>query len=127
MSRDRPQQRCPRPRRGHRHTRVTTVRRAAPRTQRVDLAPHSFFSIASTDPPIVQFTSIGREDSLRNVEDTGEFVVNFSSEPLLELINSTATTGPVPNVCVRSPSSAATSGAPWGRGDAGRLLGVITS
>ncbi|GHF19732.1 flavin reductase family protein [Streptomyces spiralis] len=55
-----------------------------------NLAPHSFFSIASTDPPIVQFTSIGRKDSLRNVEDTGEFVVNFSSEPLLELINATA-------------------------------------
>ncbi|MER6463907.1 flavin reductase family protein [Streptomyces sp. NPDC001288] len=55
-----------------------------------NLAPHSFFSIASTDPPIVQFTSIGRKDSLRNVEDTGEFVVNFSSEPLLHLINATA-------------------------------------
>jgi flavin reductase (DIM6/NTAB) family NADH-FMN oxidoreductase RutF len=55
-----------------------------------NLAPHSFFSIASTDPPIVQFTSIGRKDSLRNVEDSGEFVVNFSSEPLLQLINATA-------------------------------------
>ncbi|WP_329530425.1 flavin reductase family protein [Streptomyces sp. NBC_01450] len=55
-----------------------------------NLAPHSFFSIASTDPPIVQFTSIGRKDSLRNVEDTGEFVVNFSSKPLLHLINATA-------------------------------------
>ncbi|WP_345656968.1 flavin reductase family protein [Streptomyces siamensis] len=55
-----------------------------------NLAPHSFFSIASTDPPIVQFTSIGRKDSLRNVEDTGEFVVNFSSEPLLDMINATA-------------------------------------
>ncbi|MEV7322292.1 flavin reductase family protein [Streptomyces sp. NPDC093970] len=59
-----------------------------------NLAPHSFFSIASTDPPIVQFTSIGRKDSLRNVEDTGEFVVNFSSEPLLPLINATATDFP---------------------------------
>ncbi|MFI6359369.1 flavin reductase family protein [Streptomyces sp. NPDC050743] len=59
-----------------------------------NLAPHSFFSIASTDPPILQFTSIGRKDSLRNVEDTGEFVVNFSSEPLLHLINATATDFP---------------------------------
>ncbi|MFB4278341.1 MULTISPECIES: flavin reductase family protein [unclassified Nonomuraea] len=59
-----------------------------------NLAPHSFFSIASTDPPIVQFTSIGRKDSLRNVEDTGEFVVNFSSEPLLHLIRDTATDFP---------------------------------
>ncbi|GAA3061503.1 flavin reductase family protein [Pseudonocardia yunnanensis] len=55
-----------------------------------NLAPHSFFSIASTDPPIVQFTSIGRKDSLRNVEDTGEFVVNFSPEPLLRQIRDTA-------------------------------------
>src|SRR4051812_7569039 len=59
-----------------------------------NLAPHSFFSIAGTDPPIVQFTSIGRKDSLRKVEDTGEFVVNFSAEPLLRLINTTATDFP---------------------------------
>ncbi|MFJ4845748.1 MULTISPECIES: flavin reductase family protein [unclassified Streptomyces] len=59
-----------------------------------NLAPHSFFSIASTDPPIVQFTSIGRKDSLRNVEDTGEFVVNFASEALLRLVNRTATDFP---------------------------------
>lgn len=59
-----------------------------------NLAPHSFFSIASTDPPIVQFTSIGRKDSLRNVEDTGEFVVNFSAEPLLYQIRDTATDVP---------------------------------
>lgn len=25
-----------------------------------NLAPHSFFTVASTDPPIVQFTSVGR-------------------------------------------------------------------
>ncbi|MEV7982001.1 hypothetical protein [Streptomyces sp. NPDC086519] len=37
-----------------------------------NLAPHSFFSIAGTDPPIVRFTSTGRKDPLRNVEDTGE-------------------------------------------------------
>ncbi|MFD3456191.1 flavin reductase family protein [Streptomyces sp. NPDC058691] len=59
-----------------------------------NLAPHSFFSIASTDPPIVQFTSIGRKDSLRNVEDTGEFVVNFASEALMPLVNATATDFP---------------------------------
>ncbi|MET9042477.1 flavin reductase family protein [Streptomyces sp. NPDC003631] len=59
-----------------------------------NLAPHSFFSIASTDPPIVQFTSIGRKDSLRNVEDTGEFVVNFSPAPLMAMINATAVDQP---------------------------------
>ncbi|GAA3355838.1 hypothetical protein GCM10017744_019990 [Streptomyces antimycoticus] len=36
-----------------------------------NLAPHSFFTVAAVAPPIVQFTSVGRKDSLRNVEDTG--------------------------------------------------------
>jgi flavin reductase (DIM6/NTAB) family NADH-FMN oxidoreductase RutF len=59
-----------------------------------NLAPHSFFTVASTDPPVVQFTSVGRKDSLRNVEATGEFVVNFAPEPLFEQINATATDFP---------------------------------
>ncbi|MER5795323.1 flavin reductase family protein [Streptomyces sp. NPDC001980] len=73
---------------------IAWVSTVTPDGRTENLAPHSFFSIASTDPPIVQFTSIGRKDSLRNVEDTGEFVVNFSSEPLLQLINATATDFP---------------------------------
>ncbi|MGW7267755.1 flavin reductase family protein [Streptomyces sp. NPDC054842] len=59
-----------------------------------NLAPHSFFTVACTDPPIVQFTSVGRKDSLRNVEETGEFVVNFAPEQLFEQINATATDFP---------------------------------
>ncbi|MET8446118.1 flavin reductase family protein [Streptomyces sp. NPDC005209] len=59
-----------------------------------NLAPHSFFTVASTDPPVVQFTSVGRKDSLRNVEESGEFVVNFAPEPLFEQINATATDFP---------------------------------
>ncbi|MFJ7147190.1 flavin reductase family protein [Streptomyces sp. NPDC100445] len=59
-----------------------------------NLAPHSFFTVASTDPPIVQFTSVGRKDSLRNAEATGEFVVNLAPEPLLAEINATATDFP---------------------------------
>ena len=59
-----------------------------------NLAPHSFFTVSSAHPPIVQFTSVGRKDSLRNVEDTGEFVVNFAPEPLLAEINATATDFP---------------------------------
>ncbi|MFH8798369.1 flavin reductase family protein [Streptomyces sp. NPDC017936] len=52
-----------------------------------NLAPHSFFTVACTDPPVVQFTSVGRKDSLRNIEATGEFVVNLAPEPLFEQIN----------------------------------------
>ncbi|TSB22507.1 flavin reductase family protein [Streptomyces sp. NBC_01525] len=59
-----------------------------------NLAPHSFFSIAAVAPPVVQFSSVGRKDSLRNVEATGEFVVNFAPEGLAAQINDTATDFP---------------------------------
>jgi flavin reductase (DIM6/NTAB) family NADH-FMN oxidoreductase RutF len=59
-----------------------------------NLAPHSFFTVACVDPPVVQFTSVGRKDTLRNVEDTGEFVVNLAPEPLFTEINATATDFP---------------------------------
>jgi len=60
-----------------------------------NLAPHSFFTVASTRPAVVQFTSVGRKDTLRNVEATGEFVVNLASEPLMQLVNqSSAPFGP---------------------------------
>ncbi|WP_406264769.1 flavin reductase family protein [Streptomyces sp. NBC_00191] len=59
-----------------------------------NLAPHSFFTISCVAPPVVQFASVGRKDSLRNIEDTGAFVVNFAPEPLFEQINATATDFP---------------------------------
>ncbi|MEV6108795.1 flavin reductase family protein [Streptomyces sp. NPDC051940] len=61
---------------------------------RDNLAPHSFFTIACAEPPIVQFTSVGRKDSLNNVEATRQFTVNFAPEPLFEKINETATDFP---------------------------------
>lgn len=60
----------------------------------LNLAPHSFFTVSCVNPPMVQFTSVGRKDSLNNVEATGEFVVNFASEPLFEQVNATATNFP---------------------------------
>ena len=59
-----------------------------------NLAPHSFFTIASVNPPIVQFTSVGRKDSVRNIEATGEFVVSFTPENLFEEVNATGTDFP---------------------------------
>jgi flavin reductase (DIM6/NTAB) family NADH-FMN oxidoreductase RutF len=59
-----------------------------------NLAPHSFFTVSCVNPPIVQFTSVGRKDSVRNVEDTGQFVVNLAPEHLFEHINATATEFP---------------------------------
>src|SRR4051794_587610 len=54
---------------------------------RANLAPHSFFSVASSDPPTVMFTSVGDKDTLRNVRETGEFVVCVASAPLLHAVN----------------------------------------
>lgn len=55
-----------------------------------NLAPYSFFTIACTDPAIVSVTSIGRKDTFRNVEGTGEFVVNIGTEALMDAINATS-------------------------------------
>src|SRR5687768_5373212 len=49
-----------------------------------NLAPHSFFTISSVSPPVVQFTSVGTKDSLRNARATGEFVVSLCPEELIE-------------------------------------------
>lgn len=59
-----------------------------------NLAPHSFFTVACVVPPIIQFTSVGRKDTLNNVEATGEFVVNLAAEPLFEQVNATGTDFP---------------------------------
>ncbi|OMQ23885.1 flavin reductase family protein [Rhodococcus sp. D-1] len=53
----------------------------------LNLSPYSFFTVASTDPPIVQFTSIGHKDTWRNVCETGEFVVNIAGTPLIHQMN----------------------------------------
>lgn len=59
-----------------------------------NLAPHSFFTVSCVSPPVVQFTSVGRKDSVSNIEETGQFVVNFAPEHLFEQINATATNFP---------------------------------
>lgn len=55
-----------------------------------NIAPHSYFNIASNAPPIVHFTSAGEKDTLRNIRATGEFVVNLVSHELMEQMNLTA-------------------------------------
>lgn len=55
-----------------------------------NLAPHSFFTISCVKPPIVQITSVTEKDTLRNVRQTGEFVISLSSRPFFEQINATS-------------------------------------
>ncbi|KQR96471.1 flavin reductase [Williamsia sp. Leaf354] len=53
-----------------------------------NLSPYSFFSVSSTSPPVVQFTSVGgAKDSARNAIDTGQFVINIVSTSLMHLAN----------------------------------------
>jgi flavin reductase (DIM6/NTAB) family NADH-FMN oxidoreductase RutF len=68
---------------------VSTVSRSGVR----NLAPFSFFTAASANPPVVCFAPMVRgsdgqqKDTLRNVQETGEFVVNIVSEDFVEKMN----------------------------------------
>jgi len=62
---------------------------------RHNLAPFSQFQNVSFDPPIVMFsanqgTGGQRKDSVRNAEETGEFVWNMATYALREAVNKTA-------------------------------------
>ena len=59
-----------------------------------NLAPHSFFSVAGINPPVLMFTSVGEKDSLRNIVATREFVVSTCTEALMERVNLTGTDYP---------------------------------
>lgn len=59
-----------------------------------NLAPHSFFTVSSRTPPVVQFTSVGENDTLKNIRETHEFVINASPAPLMEQINMSGTDYP---------------------------------
>lgn len=63
----------------------------------LNLAPFSFFTAVCSNPPTVIFCPGVRKqtglpkDTLLNVRDTGEFVINIVSEDLAEAMNITAT------------------------------------
>ncbi len=55
----------------------------------LNLAPYSFFNAFNYTPPIIGFASIGAKDTLRNIEQTREFVWNLVTQPLAEAMNAT--------------------------------------
>ena len=57
---------------------------------RANLAPYSFFNAFCERPPIIGFSSGGRKDSQRNVEETGEFVFNLATRRQAEAMNRTS-------------------------------------
>lgn len=52
-----------------------------------NLAPYSFFNMVSEAPPLVMFSSVGRKDSVANIEATGEFVCNLATLDLIDAVN----------------------------------------
>lgn len=59
-----------------------------------NLAPYSFFNAFNYVPPIVGFASIGFKDTVRNVQETGEFVWNLATRELAEAMNQTCAAVP---------------------------------
>ena len=60
----------------------------------VNLAPYSFFNAFCETPPIVGFSSAGRKDSQRNIEATGEFVVNLATRRHADAVNHSSASVP---------------------------------
>ena len=57
-----------------------------------NLAPFSYFNAVASNPPVLMISITshpdGREkDTLRNIRETGEFVVNISTESMAEAVN----------------------------------------
>ncbi len=61
-----------------------------------NLAPFSYFTACSTNPPVVCFCAAVRsgprqqKDTLENIRATGEFVVNIVTEDIAEKMNATS-------------------------------------
>ncbi len=66
----------------------------------LNLAPFSYFTVASTEPmtllfcPQIPIGSTAKKDTLRNVQEVPEFVINLTNEETAEAMNLTATTLP---------------------------------
>ena len=60
----------------------------------LNLAPFSFFNAVGSHPPMVMLSISQRngqpKDTLRNIQDTGEFVVNLADEALAEQVTLTS-------------------------------------
>ncbi|KAH8802946.1 hypothetical protein F5884DRAFT_861288 [Xylogone sp. PMI_703] len=63
-----------------------------------NLAPFSYFQLVNVDPPIIALavtSPIGAaKDTLRNLLDTGECVINIVSEGFIEAVNATSINAP---------------------------------
>ena len=56
----------------------------------LNLAPYSFFNAFNYTPPIIGFASTSYKDTVRNIEQTGEFCWNLVTKPLAQAMNQTS-------------------------------------
>lgn len=59
-----------------------------------NLAPHSYFTVVSDDPPMVAFVSIGDKDTVRNAREGGDFVVHVVDQRLVTHMNDSSASAP---------------------------------
>lgn len=59
-----------------------------------NLAPYSFFNAVAEKPSYVMFSSSGRKDTLRNIEDNGEFVCSLATYDLRHAVSVSSATVP---------------------------------
>lgn len=59
-----------------------------------NLSPYSFFNALNHNPPLLGFASIGYKDTIRNIEETGEFTWNLVSRDIAEQMNQTSVSAP---------------------------------
>jgi len=65
-----------------------------------NLAPYSFFNAVAYEPPQVMFAASsghrlgGLKDSVKNAQETGEFIVNMATVALCEKMNASAVSAP---------------------------------
>lgn len=64
------------------------------RDGRLNLAPYSFFNAFNYVPPVIGFASVGAKDTLRNVQETGEFSWNLVSRDLADAMNRSSASVP---------------------------------
>ena len=60
----------------------------------INLAPYSFFNAFNYVPPIIGFSTVGYKDTVRNIEETKEFVWNLVTRPLAEAMNASCAAVP---------------------------------
>jgi len=65
-----------------------------------NLAPYSFFTVASCNPPVILYTQVTPraglgKDTLKNLIETGECVVNIVNSDLMDIMNATSASLPI--------------------------------